>query len=353
MPSFVASALKLPMFWPAKSQTPVEASDVDSTPPLPDAARFIGVCEDYLAYLPSRHRNLSVPDDIKFFRRYVMNTEFNSWTDKPMSKVTDQDIEAYVEGFVKRGNPILARNCLVKVRAMLSWAMAPDRRRRYGLESDPALHLTPRLLGINVRHRTTILSRAELQAYLLACERMPNVSDEVLGKSLVFNPGRLNELDSMRWPDVDLEHGLWAVSSTNGIDRVQPLSSAAAALLEELRSIEPPAIDDFVFGKGAGNKGPRNRNRMKRMIDLRMQQILHDAGLGFREWKWQDLRRTVRVMLSELGVAKIIAEIAIGRPACFSRFSVLPIPTKPVREAVERLSDELTAIRNGEPGRDE
>ncbi len=354
MPTFNILGLfapKIPVIAPQVLRAFAKTEAIASTTAVPPAVRFIDVCEAYLAYLPSRLRNRSVSDDIRFFRRYLMNPEVNSWTDKPMSEVTDEDVADFVGDFVKQGKPILGRNCLAKVRAMLSWAMAPDRRRVFGLEANPVLHLTPRVLDLNVRGRPpTLFSRAELRAYLLACERLPKVSDEVLGKSLVYVPGRLNELARARWPDLDIEHRLSTLQPGDGFERVHPLSSASTALLEELRSIARPAADDFVFGKGAGDKGPKNRSRMKKMVDDHMKQILHETGNEFREWRWQDLRRTVWALLQDLGFSNVVAEMVMGRaPRFYSRSTV----GADVREAVERLAVELTAIRDGVPGLDE
>ncbi len=347
-------APRIPLIAPENFLAVSDTKEEEIKPIVSNATRFKDVCEAYLAYLPNRARNLSVPDEIKFFRRYVMNPEFNSWTNKLMSEVTDEDVADFVKGFVKHGKPVLGRNCLAKVRAMLSWAMAPDRRRVLGLEANPVLHLTPRVLDLNVRHRRPmLLSREELRAYLLACERLPKVSDEILGKSLVFFPVRLNELTRAKWPDVDLEHGRWTVRSTDGTKHVHLLSSAATALLEELRSITQPAGDDFVFGKGAGDKGPRNRSRMKRMIDGRMKPVLHEVGLEFRGWTWHDLRRTAWTLLINLGFSDVIADIVIGRTNRIERFHSLSTLGANVREAVERLADELTAIRNGVQGLEE
>jgi len=283
-----------------------------------------------------------------------MNSEFNSWINKPMSEVTDEDVADFVKGFVKIGKPALGRNCLAKLRAMLSWAMAPDRRRAFRLEANPALHLTPRLLNLDVRRaRQRILSRAELRAYLLACERLPNVSDEVLGKALAYIPRRLNELTQAKWSDVDLERKRWTVQSAQDHERIHPLSNVATSLLEELRSIALPQADDFVFGNGAGNKGPRNRSRLKRMIDDRMKQILRDDGIEFREWRWQDLRRTVYALLLDLSGPDDIAKIAMGRAAGIPKFYTYSTLRQHVREALELLAVEITAIRDGVPGLDE
>jgi len=354
MPSFNIRDLFAPRFpaiVPGTILAATRSELAESSPVAADPISFKDVCEVYLDYLPTRARNLSAPDEIKFFRRYVMNAEVNSWTNKPMSEVTDEDVADFVNRFVKIGKPALGRNCLIKLRAMLSWAMAPDRRRVFGLNANPALHLTPRLLNLNARGtRKRILSRAELRAYLVACERLPDVADEVLGKALAYIPRRMIELTRAKWSDVDLEQRLWTVQSAQNDGSVHPLSNVATSLLEELRSIALPEPNDFVFSNGAGNTGPRNRSRMKRMIDDRMKQILRDDGIEFREWRWQDLRTTVYALLVDVCGPDDIAKIAVGRAVGIPRLYTYLTIRQNVRAALELLAVELTAIRNGMPG---
>ncbi|WP_183722813.1 hypothetical protein [Rhizobium sp. BK060] len=54
-----------------------------------------------------------------------------------MDQVTDSDVAGLVEAIRRREAPTLARNCLLKLRAMFAWAMLSDRRRSFGLEANP------------------------------------------------------------------------------------------------------------------------------------------------------------------------------------------------------------------------
>ncbi|WP_411567489.1 phage integrase central domain-containing protein [Sinorhizobium meliloti] len=68
-----------------------------------------------------------------------MDSDHNPWAaHKPIDQVTDSDVADLVEATRCRGTPALARNCLVKVRTMFAWAMAPDRRRGFGLRQNPS-----------------------------------------------------------------------------------------------------------------------------------------------------------------------------------------------------------------------
>lgn len=331
-------SLSFPLIAAGRRQEIGDAKAVDAGP------SFTEVCEAYLAYLPDRPRNRSVPEEVKFFRRYVMNPDLNRWANKPMSQVTDIDVAGLIEALVRRGTLTLARNCLIKVRTMLSWAMAPNRRAMFGLNDNPALHLTPRMFRLKVKPRDRVLSRAEVRAYLLACEQLPRISDEVLGKCLLFVPCRLDDLTRSKWSDFDLDQMRWTSEgwSHSHLPPVQPLSQAGTALLEELRSLARPAVEEFVFGKG----GSRSRSRMKSMIDFRMKRILGQAGIEFSDWRWNDLRRTaLLLMLCDLNVTWEVARIVVGRTS--NGFSTFRRDHPAVRDAVERLAQELVAIRDG------
>lgn len=231
---------------------------------------------------------------------------------------------------------------------MFAWAMAPDRRRRFGLRQNPVLNLTPRLLNLRATYRDRFLSRDELRAYLLASEQLRLAPDRTFAKCLLLMPRRLNELSSLKWSDVDLGRKLWSVPGEwhSPVPKAQVLSDAGTALLEELRLVDKPAADDFVFGRGANNRGPKNRSRMKKMIDHRMKSILGDAGIEFRDWRWNDLRRTVFELLVSIDVSYGVAQLVVGR----APNGLLELyPHGAVRAALERLAEEIAAIRDGKP----
>nr|WP_234706458.1 hypothetical protein [Sinorhizobium meliloti] len=152
----------------------------------------------------------------------------------------------------------------------------------------------------------------------------------------------------MKWSDVDLGRKLWSVPGEwhSPHPKAQVLSDAGTALLEELRLLDKPAADDFVFGRAANNRGPKNRSRMKKMIDYRMKSILGDAGIEFRDWRWNDLRRTVFELLVSIDVSSGVAQIVVGRAPS----GLLELyPHGAVRAALQRLAEEIAAIRDGKP----
>lgn len=314
-----------------------------------EGSTFAEVVETYVAWLPHRNRNKSVAAETNFFQRYIQNPSVNRFLSKKVKDVTDRDIAEIVEGIRRGGAPTTARNCLIKLGTMFRWSMSPDRRRQFGLEVNPMAFLSPRTLGLAKRRgRRRHLSTRELQAYLTVIDLLPSASDRAITKALALSGRRLSDLTMIRWPDVDLERQRFWHHNWKSIAQPVPISDAMAALFATLleSSHEP---DGFVFGAGAENKGPRNRSRLKAEIDRRMAEwLVLNGSEPLERWSWQDLRRTVLVLLLELGVDWATAMSAIGSGRASGEFS----NDRGVCKALDLLSRELDAIRSGEKRND-
>jgi len=309
--------------------------------PVERGATFAAVGEAYLSWLPFRPRNRSADADARFVRRYVLDPATNPWMDKPIAAVTDADVATLVASLLRRPAPALARNCLIKLRAMFAWAMHFERRRAFGLETNPIADLTPRLLGLRIPRRYRRLRPFELQAYLAACERLASASDRALTEALLLTGLKAYELTAMKWSDLDCEQGLWMRRDPTGRIVELALSDAMVAVLKDLRGDPPSDEDGLVFGR---TRSTRDFSRLKREIDRHMEKAVAAASYDPEPWRWMDLRRSMFAMLLEGGLDWEMASAAVGK----GELPVLRACCQRIRAALNRHADDLDSIRRGD-----
>jgi integrase len=107
----------------------------------------------------------------------------------------------------------------------------------------------------------------------------------------------------MAWREVDMEKRLWTIPGSRmkaDVPHVVPLSPAAIAILESL----PRWTGDYVFSGRDGKRPISWFSVIKDRVDLLMP--------GVADWRFHDLRRTMRTGLSALRVSDIVAELCIG-----------------------------------------
>lgn len=307
--------------------------------PIEASPTFATVGEAYISWLPERPRNRSADADARFLRRYVLDPATNPWMDRPVAEVTDADVARLVLSLRDRPAPALARNCLVKLKAMFAWAMHFQRRRKFGLESNPIARLTAHDLGLRLRRRSRILRPLELRAYLAAGERLASASDRALTKGLLFTGLAASELTAMKWSELAPERGLWKRTDRKGRVVALPLSDAMLAVLKDLRGAPSSDGDGLVFGR---RRSTRDLSRLRREIGRHMDQAIEETSRLPEPWRWMDLRRTVFAMLVAGGPDWPMASAAVGRG------EPLVGEAESIPAALNRHADELDAIRRGD-----
>jgi integrase len=130
-------------------------------------------------------------------------------------------------------------------------------------------------------------------------------------RGLLLSGRRRDELAKMRWEEVS--EGLWVIpperSKTKG-EIVQPMTPAFRELLGPERSA------GYVFSASEPKYPLGALSRHKKALDAAIAQIREAAGRpAMPPWRWHDLRRTARTLLSRLsraGVLPDIAEMVLG-----------------------------------------
>jgi integrase len=200
-----------------------------------------------------------------------------------------------------------AHKALAIAKSVFNWGMV---REYGGLDRNPC-HLVKagNLVG-RQKPRQRVLTDAELRLIWQATEgpieRTYPVAPFV--RLLLLTGARRNEVARMKWSEVNLDKALWIVPA----DRMKgdephevPLSPMAVGLLASL----PRFAGDCVFSTNGGRRPISGFGNFKDDINRR---ICRTVPSGIPDWRFHDLRRTMRTNLSTLGVSVFVSELVIG-----------------------------------------
>ena len=272
-----------------------------------------------------------------------MDTTINSWADKPITKVREEDILALIDSL--RDRPALAHCCIRKIRTFYVWAMQPPRRQSFGLTSNPAADLIPRRLA-PYRSVQKNLFEEELHAYLVAVEAL-EPPYRAFAEALALTGLRPSELSTMKWAELDLSANTWTgVRLTVSSQFKTPLSDNMVSLLKCVRSHVNAGTGEYVFSTTNGRSPIARFSELKSSVDRQMATTLGRP----LAWKWTDLRRSVRFMLMDCGLTETQAAYALGsgfpRAAEKSRADVfLHLGDEAIRTALNRHAGVLAKVR--------
>lgn len=306
--------------------------------------------EDYLRLYASKKATRRFDEDI--IRKEVAPR----LGDKKLVDIGRADIQTVLRAIQDRGAGVKANRALQVIRKFLSWSVEQG-----WIDANPSLGISRPVVE---RPRSRVLSDDELKAFWTA---LPKVSRQAQAcfKLLLLTGQREMEVVGMRWPEIDLERGLWTLpaddpgrSKARALPHVVPLTPAAVAVLSELKGavsvrsrpgpggrtngIPTKAFGDFVF-RGRHRDGSPAKPTRSMLVGAK--ETL-DRELGFSEpWRIHDLRRTVRTGLSQQSVPPHIAELVIGHSIrgvikVYDRYDYL----SERREALTRWADHLLTL---------
>lgn len=324
---------------------------------------FKAVMEDYIAYLPSRPRNLNIGHDTAFLRRNFLNADSNPWVDRPICLVTDADIASLVKAIRSRA-PTQAHHALTHLKTFFRWAMNPDIRNEIGLESNPAANVTHRGLALKIKDRTRVFEQEEVASYLAACKAIPYPYGHCL-RVLIELGQRIGATRQMRWSELNFTRKIWSFTS-KGEKHDLPLSDRVVQLLTVLRNDLPPDHGDFVFSTTNGEfpidgfsrlklpkgsiKDSTQRREKQGEFERQMLAALSALwpGQTLDDWVWHDVRRTVRTHLEPITGNTAAAEAAIGHgPKGIVRVYNLYKYRAEIRRAFNAWSELLHKVESG------
>jgi len=210
---------------------------------------------------------------------------------KPLTSITEDDLEAFLLALKARGRAASTRNHYVQhFRDIFRWAVKKGYLERSPLSAESDVRQEKQA------KRERRLTRDEEKKLLEAGERSPRVYRLIV--AALETACRQGELLKLQWQDVNLERRELVVRAKNAKNakrRTLPISGRLAAVLE-MGQTDPAGQqfgpEAYVFGDEVGHqiRSPQTawRNALDRagISDLRFHDLRHEAGSRLVETGW-------------------------------------------------------------------
>jgi integrase len=225
------------------------------------------------------------------------------WGSRPLKDIARRDVVALLREVAKE-RPYIAHHLLGYARKLYNWAIAQD---AYGLETSPCDRIRAKDVIGEKKPRKRILADAELRRVWDGTGQLGYPLGPFV-RLLLLSGQRLREVAEMAWDEIDLDKALWTIPAARmkGDDAHEvPLAPAAVALLRDLPRFSGP----FVFTTTSGARPISGFSKAKVRLDAAMAKEL---GSPLPDWRFHDLRRTMRTHLGGLPVPSDVAEMVIA-----------------------------------------
>lgn len=241
------------------------------------------------------------------------------------------------------GLPATADKWRAAVSAVFTWGM------RKGLVSaNPAAGIQ-QAFDSRGAARTRYLRGDELLRFWRALEADSDADTRDAVKLLLFTGQRRGNVLSMRWSDVDLASGIWALSAAQTKQRAAQAVPIVAQAREILQARFADAATDWVF--------PATRRSDDGEIGAMSEARLRDAwrrictAADIENLRPHDLRHTSGSWLAKLGASEAVRQKALGHrtPAMAARYSHLELD--PVADALQRTANAIEAAATKPPAK--
>jgi integrase len=262
------------------------------------AHTFAAVAEEYIKVHVSKTRQAAAVE-IAIRREFIAR-----WGERPIAGITSQDVLAVIDAAIERGAPYRAHNLLAFVKSLFNWAIA---RPNYGLETSPCDRLKPKQIIGKKQARQRILSDAEIRA-LWSCAETMDYPYGPLIKLLLITGQRLNEVARATWGEFDLDKKLWTIPAARMKAAAAHTVSLSDEALKVLRTLPRFKQGEHLFSTTYGELAINGFSKQKRRLDELMAERLGTV----EEFRFHDIRRTMRTGLSALPVPDMVRELVIA-----------------------------------------
>jgi integrase len=302
--------------------------------------------QEYCAYMPTREKNKSAPDQIKTLERELLDPELNPFVDVPMAEIDDDVIKKIVMAVRDRPARTSAFNLLKLMSTFFNWIYVENRRRYHLGPLNPMANVSARLLGIGRRDRERFLSEPERAAFMKAAVATPYPYGPVY-VLMMKTAQRENEVAGMRRSELDIVNRLWTIPKERyKQDRPHavPLTESTVAVIQAVLDELPEGHGDCLFSNDNGQTPISNFGRpvaeFRKAVLEEMRKV--DPGAMMPPWQLEDTRRTVRTNLPKLKVLHehseaLLGHVKVGLNKTYNLYEYLPER----REALERWDADI------------
>jgi integrase len=245
----------------------------------------------------------------------------SGWNGRSIESITRADVKAMLADIKA---PIVANRVHALVRTFFNWAVKEG-----FVATSPAAGIDAPSGKETPRER--ILSDDELRRIWRAAPEGPYGA---ILKLAILTGQRRSEISEMQWSELDGDTWVLPEGRTkNGKRHEVPLSDQAKALLDA----QPLVSDTFVFSYDA--RPFASFGKAKERLD---------AAVGFSDWVFHDLRRTVATGLAALGVDIVVTEKVLnhisGSLAGIAGVYQKHMFTREKREALQKWADHVDKV---------
>jgi len=268
--------------------------------------------------------------------------KFSSLFSRPIDQIKRADVVRVLDTIIAGGAPTRANRALAAIKKLMNWCID-----RGIIETSPVAALRAPTKEIA---RDRVLGDQELIAIYDAgsSEGFPF---EPLLKLLILTGQRRGEVAGMRWPELDLDKGIWTLPAKRAKNATSHIVPLAPLVISILKSVPRVQGSDLVFTT-TGTSPISGFGRLKERLDIAV-------GLDAEDWRFHDLRRTMATNMAMMRVQPHIIEavlnhktgIVSGVAATYNRHAYLDEK----REALElwaRKIEELVYPADKTNGRD-
>jgi integrase len=221
------------------------------------------------------------------------------WGQRPVTSISRSDVVAMVEDAAKDRGRDSAKQMHTYAASVLQYGCE--------LEFGGLQHNVCKVVKVSKivgkgRSRDRMLTDQELRAVWVAATTLAYPCGPFI-KLLILTGARRDEVAAMTWSELDLDAGLWNLrrdrTKTEELEE-KPLSAMAVDIIRSLPRYEGPHVLSASRGARPITKFSHFKNQVAALAP------------GIKDWRFHDLRRTMRTGLSSLKVTPFIGELCIG-----------------------------------------
>ncbi len=277
-------------------------------------------------------KQISVDRDRYLLERFV----YPAFGRKRISQIERKDVRDLHESMAS--TPYQANRTLAVLRKVLNLAEAEEMR---PLNSNPCRHVSQ----YKEKPRRRYLTGKELSRLgtaIEAAEKAENEEEKIsetaarLFRLLLLTGARVGELLSLKWEDIDFEHGVIDLADSKTGEKTIPLSAGAIKVLEDApRELGNPYVHP---GRRRNRKGEHTHmtNPAKPWNIVRTKAKLEDVRM-------HDCRHTFASFGARQGLGLPLIGAILGHTQAQTTQRYSHIDTDPLRRAADLISDDIQA----------
>ena len=263
------------------------------------ADTFEGVAANWMRRHVEKEQLRTKYEIQRMLQRYILPR----WAGLSFAKIKRSDITKLMDRIEDNHGPGQADNCLSVIKSIMTW---------YARREDD--YIPPIVPGMGrvdkkARRRARVLSDAEIRLVWDAAGKLGTYGN--LTKLALLSGQRRDKLVTMRWNDVTAD-GVWHIPSEVREKGTPSELKLPEMAFQVIRDQQPP-LNEFVFAADSDAGHYTAYSYGKALIDAEVAALARERDEEpIPPWRFHDLRRTSRTLLSRAGVRPDVGERVLG-----------------------------------------